>query len=1431
VLADLRPVPDSPWFMVAKVDANEILAEARYRGGIVALFAALFIVLAASVTAYGYRYRQARLYQELYRSEREQREAQEQFRTTLYSIGDAVITTDIGGLVQQMNPVAELLTGWLEAEAKGKPLDEVFHIVNEDSRDVVENPVDRVLREGIVVGLANHTLLISKEGAERPIADSGAPIRDETGAVSGVVLVFSDQTQERMAEQAVKESEERLALAMEASNEGVWDWNMTTNEVHRSPNFFSMLGYEAADFSGRFGDWQNLVHPEDLRLVRHTLEDYIAGKRKTFETEFRMVRKSGDVEWIVSRGKIVTRDEAGKPLRMIGTHTNVTERKRSEEALRESQERNRFLASVIELSSQPFGVGYPDGSLGIANKAYCNLVGYTEDEMRRADWAEDLTAPEYHELESRKLAELVRTGEPVRYEKEYIRKDGSRVPVELLVHVTTDKSGKPIYYYSFITDLTDRKRAEEALKESEARVRMKLDAILSPEGDIGTLNLADVMDATAIQALMDDFFSLTNIGVGILDLEGKILAATGWQEICTKFHRQHPETSRHCLESDTLLSDGLEPGSFKLYRCENNMWDIATPIIVGGKHLGNLFLGQFLFEGESPDHEVFRSQARQFGFDEQQYLAALERVPRWSRETVDTVMAFYARLANMLSTLSYSSIELARSLAQQERLVHALRESEERYRSLFENMPEGLAHCQMFFEDGKPQDFIYLDVNDSFERLTGLKDVVGKKVTEVIPGIRDSNPELFEVYGRVALTGNPERFETYVDSLGIWFSISVYSSEREYFVAVFDNITKRKHAEEKLRQAEHRYRSLFEDAPLIYVITRNEQGVPFISDCNELFLRSVGYSREEIVGHPLADFYSPESREELLERGGYARALAGEFLMGERQLRTRDGRLIPTLLYTATEMDSDGQVIGTRAMFVDITERKRAEEALSKQAEFMTHLMEAIPLPVFFKDVNHTYVGCNNAFAQFVGLPKERIVGKPVFEVVSQETAEIFKQYDETLFRNPGTQVYATSVKRSDESTREVILHKATYGDSDGPVSGLIGVILDITDRKILEQQLLQAQKMEAIGTLAGGIAHDFNNLLQVTLGYSELLLAEKQEDDQEYADLSKIFQAAKSGAELVQRMLTFSRKVEPKPIPLNLNIRIAQVGKLLRRTIPKMIDIQMNLSEDLGEINADPTQMEQVLMNLGVNARDAMPDGGKLKLSTRNVTLDEEYCRYHIGARPGEYVLLTVSDTGHGMDRATIDHIFEPFYTTKELGRGTGLGLAMVYGIVKQHGGYITCYSEVEHGTTFNIYFPALESEVEPDMEKTAVMPAFGTETVLLVDDEELVRDLGARILSKAGYQVLTATNGKEALDLFEKERRQLSLVILDLIMPAMGGKECLKELLKIDPQAKVLIASGFSADASTDETLGLGAKGFVSKPFRFKELLRQVRKTLDQS
>lgn len=749
----------------------------------------------------------------------------------------------------------------------------------------------------------------------------------------------------------------------------------------------------------------------------------------------------------------------------------------------------------------------------------------------------------------------------------------------------------------------------------------------------------------------------------------------------------------------------------------------------------------------------------------------------------------------------------------------ALRESQERYRMIFENAPLGILH---FDHDG-----VMLDFNDKFVEMIGAprEKLLGFNMPE-----RQQDERMRQAVLE-ALSGNTSYYEGDYRSVAVGkvtpmraFYGPVFSRDGRFLgaVGIFEDVTERKAIEEALRFEREQLLSIFESInEVILVVEPRTYEILYANKFTENL-----FGKEIIGGNcyeKLNDFDSPCehcANDRVMDLQGqpyqweyFNAVLNRNFLATDRLIRWPDGRNVKFQLA------------------IDITERKQAEEALSKQAEFMTHLMEAIPVPVFFKDVNHVYVGCNHAFAEFLGLPKERIVGKPVFDVVFLETAEIFRERDETLFRNPGSQVYTTSVKRYDGSIREVIFHKATYGDPEGPVSGLIGVILDITDRKILEQQLLHAQKMEAIGTLAGGIAHDFNNLLQVTLGYSELLLAEKREDDPEYADLSKILQSARSGAELVQRLLTFSRKVEPKPIPLNLNRRILQVEKLLRRTIPKMIDIQMDLSNDLAEVHADPTQVEQILMNLAVNARDAMPDRGKLTVRTKNVTLDDEYCRVHAGAKPGEYVLLKVSDTGHGMDKATIERIFEPFYTTKELGRGTGLGLAMVYGIVKQNEGYITCESEVGRGTTFNVYLPAIESQVEPDVYKTGVMPTFGTETILLVDDEEFVRDVGARILIKAGYNVLTATNSREALDLFEQERTQISLVILDLIMPEMGGKECLKELRKINPQLKILIASGLSADPSTKESFEMETRGLVSKPFRMKELLRQVRKVLDES
>ena len=403
---------------------------------------------------------------------------------------------------------------------------------------------------------------------------------------------------------------------------------------------------------------------------------------------------------------------------------------------------------------------------------------------------------------------------------------------------------------------------------------------------------------------------------------------------------------------------------------------------------------------------------------------------------------------------------------------------------------------------------------------------------------------------------------------------------------------------------------------------------------------------------------------------------------------------------------------------------------------------------------------------------------------------------------------------------------------------GIIGVTRDISDRKEAEQekknlqnQLLRAQKMEAVGTLAGGIAHDFNNSLQGILGYAQMLLWDKQEGDADFQKLIQIKGAAERASDLTKQLLMFSRDVESQLRPLDLNQEIHHLETLFERTLPKMISTDIVLAQALHVINGDAAQIEQVLMNLIINARDAMPSGGRLVIETSNITLDDDNDDQYMDAEPGEYVLLRVADSGEGMSSDTLEHIFEPFYTTKERGQGTGLGLSMVYGIVQNHGGHISCISSKGRGTTFNILFPTVvesSGETREIEEEQKDIPR-GDETVLFVDDEDFIRDLGRELLSDYGYTVLTAPDGESAIKLYEEKSDEIDLIILDLIMPGLGGWNCLKQLIDTDPSVKVVISSGYSVQGQAKEALEMGAKAYVSKPFDLKQIPLTVRRVLD--
>jgi PAS domain S-box-containing protein len=509
---------------------------------------------------------------------------------------------------------------------------------------------------------------------------------------------------------------------------------------------------------------------------------------------------------------------------------------------------------------------------------------------------------------------------------------------------------------------------------------------------------------------------------------------------------------------------------------------------------------------------------------------------------------------------------------------------------------------------------------------------------------------------------------------------------------------------------------------------------------------------------------------------------------------------------------------------VNISERKSSEEALRASEARYRQLADITFEGIIFHDQG-VLLQANDQFFQMFGYEPDELLGTQILEkTLSPESVKTVK----THIAARSTESYLAMGLRKDGSTFPIEI-RARMREIEGKKIRATA-IRDLTMLKSLETQLIQAQKMEAVGTLAGGFAHDFNNKLQVIAGYVELILCNEELPENLKHDMDAIGQAVHASAELIREMMVFSRKTSVNLAPLNLNKLVTQLRSMLVPVMPKMITVDLVLAEDLWPINAAPNQIDQILMNLSVNARDAMPEGGKLTIQTQNTILDEEYCRYHPNTKPGRYVLLSVTDTGSGMDAGTVKRIFEPFFTTKEEGKGTGLGLSVVYGIVEKHGGNIICDSDPSVGTTFKIFLPTTEEVTEEEHSEKTEPPKGQGETILLVDDEPNLVNIVSRQLVSANYRVIKASNGNEALNLYEEHREQISLVILDLLMPEMDGRRCLDALHDIDPNVRVLVATGHTTPGMLGELEQAGVQGFIRKPFETSQLLEEIRKIIDE-
>jgi two-component system cell cycle sensor histidine kinase/response regulator CckA len=606
------------------------------------------------------------------------------------------------------------------------------------------------------------------------------------------------------------------------------------------------------------------------------------------------------------------------------------------------------------------------------------------------------------------------------------------------------------------------------------------------------------------------------------------------------------------------------------------------------------------------------------------------------------------------------------------------------------------------------------------------------------------------------------------------------------------------------------------------------QEVRFVSNYIEQML---GYSVEEWLTTPelSTQILHPEDRERVNRESNIA-FQAGQKTRAEFRLLAKDGRPVWVETHSAVIIDEQGNAIGSRGVTIDISERKQAEDALLEAETKYRSIFENAIEGIFQATPDGRYIAANPAMARILGygsaeeLIRERTCLKRE-NYVNPESALTARRMLDADGLVTG---FECEILRKDGSVITTIENLRAIYDEEGELLNYEGSMEDVTERKLLESQLRQSQKLEAVGMLAGGIAHDFNNLLTVIGGYCELSLLRLNERDPLYRNLTEVSKAANKAAVLTRQLLAFSRKQVLQPRVLDLNSIVAEMEKLLRRLIGENIEFDAQLGENLGQVKADPGQVEQVIMNLAINSRDAMPEGGRLLIETANVVLSEEHAKRHATVEPGNYVMLAVSDTGCGMDKETQARIFEPFFTTKEQGKGTGLGLATVYGIVKQSEGSIWVYSELDKGTTFKIYLPRVDAPIEQPLPRPLKERLQGNETILLAEDEEMVRELAHEVLTAYGYKVLIAANGGAALLICEQQEEPVDLLITDVVMPEMSGLELATRLRKIRPNLKVLYMSGYTDNAVMLQGVQEG-ENFLQKPFTPFALGERVRTVLD--
>jgi two-component system cell cycle sensor histidine kinase/response regulator CckA len=761
-----------------------------------------------------------------------------------------------------------------------------------------------------------------------------------------------------------------------------------------------------------------------------------------------------------------------------------------------------------------------------------------------------------------------------------------------------------------------------------------------------------------------------------------------------------------------------------------------------------------------------------------------------------------------------------------QQILDALRQSEARYRHLTEHATDIIYTHTL---DGR-----LISVNRAAEVVLGYsrEDFIGKYVFDLIsPDHQALSRRMTEeklaggpptTYTVDAITKTGERVPLEVSTAVIYdegLPLAIQGIARD--------ISERLRAAKTLGDREHFFRTVTERSTDILAIIDASTTVRYVSPSFETVL---GYRVADFIGKTGLQLVHPDDQ-------AHAQQMLAKLVVDgldhvTYEVRIRDAKGGYRYMdVRARNLLNDPVISGIAVDGRDITDRKLAEQALRLSEERFRKVLETSAEGIAMRDAEGRIIFANERFAEMMGYQVSELEGQQIDSIVAPEHLRTLRESFERRRLTGKSETLDLQMVRKNGTRLDILLSASPMYDEDGKFIGALGMVTDMSERKQLEAQLRQSQKIEAVGRLAGGIAHDFNNLLTAIRGHVELLLGELTDGAPHRADIEEIGKAADRAAALTQQLLAFSRKQMLKPTVIEFDSVVNDLESLLRRLLTADISMQTTLKAGNGRVRADRSQLEQVLMNLVVNARDALPHGGQIVITTEVTSVDSQFARANAGAEPGDYVKLCVSDNGSGMDAQTLSHVFEPFFTTKDVGKGTGLGLATVYGVVKQSGGYIRVTSEVSRGTTFEIYLPRVHDPVSEPRDTAG--PRTGTpagETILVAEDEDAVRALTCRILRKRGYHVLEARDGREAVQIAQDYEGEIRLLVTDVIMPNVGGRELSENLARLKPTVKVLFMSGYTDDQLLQRgILQSGSSNFLEKPFTPDALATKVREVLE--